>query len=536
MQRLGYSDSAPSKPNGESASPKPSSSQSATAAEQLKDAAEPKASTESEGDKIFAEKGNKQSSSSSSESSSLSTTSQSAASRPAVHEPDWEDRVKYSIQTFSELPHSNFGINQHVPIDQAFKEALRMIPWQFKAPIMYAAAYGSGVFPQQPHGTAMATEEQIRAVHPKPPQAVVDAQNGNPKMIDFIFGVTHTQHWHSLNLAQHRDHYSAVGSLGSGFVSWLQDSLGAGVYFHPYVPVNGILVKYGVVNLTTLCRDLSEWDTLYLAGRLHKPVKILRDNPNVRLANQSNLLSALRTAMLLLPPRFSETDLYSTIAGLSYLGDPRMTLPAEDPGKVNNIVTHNFVNFRRLYAPLIATLPNIRWDDASARRTRRPGWETRQPIEPLGLEQDMDLTRRGNMVRRLPRAFRARLYTEYRDILRVDPFEFANLIREDAEAEAEGKVVRKVGGDFDRGIAGDDPARLRATVRKVVRDTVKRPATVQAIKGVVTAGVARSWRYLSEKWQKGRGGRQKQKEEGENPKETAEEKTEVSAAEQKKND
>jgi mitochondrial translocator assembly and maintenance protein 41 len=49
-------------------------------------------------------------------------------------------------------------------------------------------------------------------------------------------------------------------------------------------------------------------------------VKILRDEPRVRLANQVNLFSALRTAMLLLPEEFTEFELYSTIASLSYMG------------------------------------------------------------------------------------------------------------------------------------------------------------------------------------------------------------------------
>jgi translocator assembly and maintenance protein 41 len=61
---------------------------------------------------------------------------------------DWEDNPNYSISQFSELPHSNFGVNQHIVINDEFKEALRQILWQFRAPIRYAFAYGSGVFPQ----------------------------------------------------------------------------------------------------------------------------------------------------------------------------------------------------------------------------------------------------------------------------------------------------------------------------------------------------------------------------------------------------
>ena len=91
-------------------------------------------------------------------------------------------------------------------------------------------------------------------------------QQGPGKMIDFIFGVSYTQHWHALNLNQHRDHYSGLGSLGSYAVSQVQDRFGAGVYFNTHVTVSGTLIKYGVVNLDTLCDDLTRWDTLYLAG------------------------------------------------------------------------------------------------------------------------------------------------------------------------------------------------------------------------------------------------------------------------------
>ena len=156
--------------------------------------------------------------------------------------------------------------------------------------------------------------------HPNPSKAVQEWQSGGAKIIDFIFGVSHTQHWHSLNLGQYPEHYSGLKYLpySSAAISKVQDSMGAGVYFNPYITVNGTMIKYGVVNLDTLASDLSEWNTLYLAGRLQKPVKILRDDPRVRLANQVNLISALRTALLMLPEKFTERQLYERIAGLSY--------------------------------------------------------------------------------------------------------------------------------------------------------------------------------------------------------------------------
>lgn len=94
------------------------------------------------------------------------------------------------------------------------RDRVRRLLREFRAPVQYAMAYGSGVF-SQGKGTSS-----------KP-------------MIDLILGVSHTQHWHSLNLRQHRSHYSFLGSLGSGAVSYVQDNLGAGVYFNPYVDIQG---------------------------------------------------------------------------------------------------------------------------------------------------------------------------------------------------------------------------------------------------------------------------------------------------------
>ena len=391
-------------------------------------------------------------------------------------------------------------MNQHILINNEFKEALRQILWQFRAPIRYAFAYGSGVFPQTASSISSSS-----ALHPNPSPAISTVQKGSGKMIDFVFGVSYTQHWHSLNLQQHRDHYSAIGSLGSSLVSRIQDKWGAGVYFNPYVTVNGTLIKYGVVNLDTLCKDLSEWDTLYLAGRLQKPVKILRDDPRVRLANQINLMSAVRTALLLLPPTFSEQDLYKTIAGISYLGDPRMSLGAENLNKVANIVKHQLPNFRRLYAPLVENLPNVSFQDP---RCSSPSWVD-DPNTNATLAQDMDPVKRGNMVRRLPRNFREKLYFQYQSKYRIPQLEF-NKMMEQSNDEDPSRVKRKQGGPFEQRVAGEEQSSLNKEVSAVITKIIKWPCYSQSLKGVITSGIGRSWRYLMGKWGKYSEGRKEQ--------------------------
>jgi len=109
-------------------------------------------------------------------------------------------------------------------VDDALKDRLRSLLWQFRAPVRYAFAYGSGVFSQ---GSKFNSG---------------GIAGGKKPMIDLIFGVTYTQHWHSLNLAQHRDHYSFLGRMGSAVIGHVQDDFGAGVYFNPYVDVGGTVI------------------------------------------------------------------------------------------------------------------------------------------------------------------------------------------------------------------------------------------------------------------------------------------------------
>ncbi|KAK9452784.1 mitochondrial matrix Mmp37-domain-containing protein [Dipodascopsis uninucleata] len=389
-----------------------------------------------------------------------------------LHDDLTHDRLLKEVTKFSQLP-ENFGFNQHIPIDDEMKERLRSTLWMFKAPIRYAFAYGSGVFSQGQK-----------------------YKSGEKPQIDLIFGVTYAEHWHSLNMSQYPEHYSFLRRFGSGAVSFVQDKVGAGVYFNPYVEINGMVIKYGVVTIDTLCRDLINWDTLYLSGRLHKPVKILRDDPRVRLANQRNLFSVLRTALLLLPETFTEHDLYTTIASISYMGDPRMSVAAENPNKVQNIVNNQRHHFHRLYAPLIDTLPNIEIAGGVSELT-----------DNVKLVQDMDPVRRGNMVSRLPSSFRQKIYSRYTSLLGVE----ADTKSEGLSDQSGGSSVDMIlsrsgqGSELDRHIAAHQD--LPKEIARALRFTVNGPALSQSIKGVFTAGFSKSLRYGSEKYHKWQDGR-----------------------------
>ena len=238
--------------------------------------------------------------------------------------------------------------------------------------LMYAFGYGSGVFSQQLSTTTTAA-------------AAAAAANGGGGaaaaggMLDLILVVKDARKFHRANINKHPHHYASWIKLGGGdgsTANWLQRNFmfpDAKVLFHvindgddPVLPP----MKYGIVSWEDLCKDLLQWDFLYLAGRLHKPtLPIMTPVPDDFLhAQHVNLDAAVATALLLSSPKPSPSNsiaisistthdavktsnndqqllpwstLYSHIASLSYTGDFRMTMGsvAEDPQKINKLVS-----------------------------------------------------------------------------------------------------------------------------------------------------------------------------------------------------
>nr|KJB40175.1 hypothetical protein B456_007G055300 [Gossypium raimondii]KJB40179.1 hypothetical protein B456_007G055300 [Gossypium raimondii] len=147
--------------------------------------------------------------------------------------------------------------------------------------------------------------------------------SGKSTMVDYILGVSDPLQWHSENLKMNADHYASWMVLlgGAKLITNVADKLGVGVHFNPYVTWNN-------------------------------KVNMLVDNLDIETINSVNLRAAVSAALLLLPPKFTEEDLYAKICSLSYMGDVRM-LFAEDRSKVKKIVQGQFDLFQSMYKPFL---------------------------------------------------------------------------------------------------------------------------------------------------------------------------------------
>jgi translocator assembly and maintenance protein 41 len=192
--------------------------------------------------------------------------------------------------------------------------------------------------------------------------SAVFRQSGNvskDNVTDFILTVDDPIKWHEENLRLNPGDYSGImRRIGPKLVADVQDKIGARLIFNTLIPFESGLIKYGVISRNAMLADLYDWESLYAAGRLHKPVKIigkLTAEEEMYAALRLNLQSALHTSLLLLPETFSEEKLYTTLAGISYTGDFRMVI-GEDRNKVSNIVLPNLPWFRQLYSNRVASV------------------------------------------------------------------------------------------------------------------------------------------------------------------------------------
>ncbi|KAA0175519.1 hypothetical protein FNF27_02929 [Cafeteria roenbergensis] len=223
-------------------------------------------------------------------------------------------------------------------------------------------------------------------------------------MVDLVIGVQDALAWHTENMTKNPEHYSAFArAAGPRAVAWMQSSLGAGLWYNTLVVIPpsvsgaapGQHMKYGIATVEALQRDLVDWESLYVAGRMHKPVRVILDDTGdaFTAAMERNRRAAVAAALLQLPESFTVRDFLVAVAGLSYAGDFRMVF-GENPRKVENIVDGQFEQLASIYWPLLhddfrdsVSLSGLEGDGAHSRaqdaaEPPRPSLLVRQGTSP----------------------------------------------------------------------------------------------------------------------------------------------------------
>jgi len=302
-----------------------------------------------------------------------------------------------------------------------------------------AFAYGSGVFKQ-------------------------DGQSWTRNsMSDFIIVTDDPLKWHKENLRQNPAHYpSAMRYLGHEAIARLQTDFGAKIYFNTLIPFEDGKIKYGVISTEDLIVDLLEWKTLYVSGRLHKPVNILEidsSNQTLKQGLRANLIYALHAALIQLPSSFQEEDLYLALAGISYTGDLRMLI-GEDKNKVSNIVTAQGELFKHLYSKSLATLSD------------------RVHVSDGTITQDTSEEGRYHQLTMLPSTLKRKISEKWN--------------KEGRELDLEEIFLKAI----------KDPTLTTKIVREGIQTIVQESSSPQAIKGIITAGPLKTVQYSVAKLKK----------------------------------
>ena len=81
--------------------------------------------------------------------------------------------------------------------------------------------------------------------------------------------------FHRQNLAKNKDDYSYFMKAKSADSISNWNSKATGLYFNQFVKTEFGELKYGVISTQDFIKDLTNWHHLYIAGRLHKPVKVM---------------------------------------------------------------------------------------------------------------------------------------------------------------------------------------------------------------------------------------------------------------------
>ena len=99
-------------------------------------------------------------------------------------------------------------------------------------------------------------------------------------MLDLILSTSDSAKFHAKNVAKHPSHYPLhARAMPASAIAAIQRNYGAAMWFNPLVNLPSVTtrpIKYGVIETADLIEDLLHWKHFYVAGRMHKPVGVIK--------------------------------------------------------------------------------------------------------------------------------------------------------------------------------------------------------------------------------------------------------------------
>ena len=178
------------------------------------------------------------------------------------------------------------------------------------------------------------------------PQAGYKEQD--QRQIDLFIIVQDLKLWHKENQILNPNHYTFTSRLFFELPVKFQH-IGTDICYIPYLKNHNSIFKIGIIEEQDLLNDLNEWTTFFLAGRFQKDILVLKSDEKIKEAMEKNRKNAMILSLLLLDENhLNVKDLITQIVSFSYMGDPRMHF-AENPQKIQNIVLGSYEELKNIY-------------------------------------------------------------------------------------------------------------------------------------------------------------------------------------------
>ena len=170
------------------------------------------------------------------------------------------------------------------------------------------------------------------------------------KQIDLIVVVNNIKKFYKDNLKKNRYMYKLLPRIYFSLASEKSLRSAAGICYTSHINYEGDTYKVGVIEKKDVLDDLLNWKTYYIAGRFQKEMLTAIKDEEIEKAVLVNRSNAITIALILLDKeKPTIIDFYESLCSLSYIGDTRKKLKAEDPNKVRKLAEGSKDFFDKVY-------------------------------------------------------------------------------------------------------------------------------------------------------------------------------------------